>query len=423
MLKLHGVGDVDFDSGGSGDEAEDGASKDGNNIDIHDIDFKLNNNLAKLEASSKKNRRFTRRDVNLMKLIICSGLYPQVCVADESNPWRKVTEQVFHSKNKQFLSLHPTAVFSLQPDFLEAFYDENCKKDNTPEGQRLNCKEFLAYMSLLETKKPYIVNSMMVPVLQTLFLLSPNIGTNSDCSKVVVDDWIELSFKDGVKAKSLLCDVVRLRKAWDTLLEEKLFLHEDDPHTLRKRLTRIKSLQEVVALKLAEFLDADIDYEVRRLLSADSKYMYVNTSSHGADNTTVMDADGASTSATNTDDKTTKGGHSVTPYLTFGCLRDDLSMAVASNRAEYLVEHYHCPNCHEHLIGTVVDRMKHNEACGILDEGEGETADHGVVEDVNCEDEEDSPNKPKNNLYFCEVCQRDLNLSPVEILKHKSSHK
>lgn len=418
MLKLQCIGEEEVDDGDSDAEDDDGAQ-----IDIHDIDFKLNHNLASLEASSKRNRRFTHRDINILKLIISSGLYPQIALADESNPYRKQNEQVFHNKDKQFLLLHPTSVFSLQPDFLESFYNtaDNSKEPKAPEGRFSDCKEFLIYVSLLETNKPYIMNSMKVPALQTLLLLSRSIATNSDCSKVVVDDWIELTFEEEVEMKDLLGDVVRLRTAWDTLLEEKLELCEDDEKdVVYQRLKKIKRLEDIVSLKLAEFIGTKIEYKLRRLSSLDIKCMYISDAvprGMGANDDSQEEA----SSSSSLRPIGTKGGIAVTPYLTFGCIRDDFSLAVATNQAEYLVEHYHCPTCGEHVIGTIYERLKHNESCGIVESDVG-----GSKIDEKEDGEEDGAVEEKQTSskksYFCETCEAQLELTPVEILKHKLMH-
>ena len=50
------------------------------------------------QKSSIKNRCFTLADINLLKIILCSGLYPHVALADENNSGRSAAEQAFHTK-------------------------------------------------------------------------------------------------------------------------------------------------------------------------------------------------------------------------------------------------------------------------------------------------------------------------------------
>lgn len=414
LLKLQTYGTENND--GSSSEAEEAG------IDIHDIDFKLRHNLSKLEATSKENRRFTYRDINLLKLVVSSGLYPQVVVADELNISRKQTEQVFHSKDKQFLMLHPTGVYTLRPDFLESLYSgQENSKETTTERRFADTKEFLIYVSLLETNKPYVVNTMKVPALQTLFLLSSSIDTNSNCTQFVFDGWIELTFDEEYATKKLMTNVVQLRKAWDELLEQKLSIYNDneevDESELRVTLRKIGELEKVVSLKLAEFIDADIPYKLRRISSAEIKVMYVGC--NATDN--IQSSDKHSIEITASENENTnplKGGTNVTSYLTYGCLRDDMSVAVATGQAEYLVEHYHCPKCKEHLICTLIQRIQHDEICGI-------TLNSGVKEDLI--ENEKKPAIPAETLgktpYFCESCNSEFLFSTTEILKHKLTHK
>lgn len=59
-----------------GKQSDDDDDDDGK-IDIQAVQFELTHDLDKLQKSIA-NRRFSFRDVNILKIIICSGLYPQV---------------------------------------------------------------------------------------------------------------------------------------------------------------------------------------------------------------------------------------------------------------------------------------------------------------------------------------------------------
>ena len=50
------------------------------------------------QETANKSRNFTRADINLLKIILCSGLYPQVAVADDCNSYKSASEQAFHTK-------------------------------------------------------------------------------------------------------------------------------------------------------------------------------------------------------------------------------------------------------------------------------------------------------------------------------------
>lgn len=65
--------------------------------DIRDLEFSMANDLDKLKS---KATALTDKDINLIKLIICSALYPQLAIGDEHNPYRKSNEIVFHTPCK-----------------------------------------------------------------------------------------------------------------------------------------------------------------------------------------------------------------------------------------------------------------------------------------------------------------------------------
>ena len=65
---------------------------------IKDLEFRLSQDLEQLQESCNKSRSFTLGDVTLLKIILCSGLYPQVAIADEHNNFKPESEQIFHTK-------------------------------------------------------------------------------------------------------------------------------------------------------------------------------------------------------------------------------------------------------------------------------------------------------------------------------------
>ena len=421
MLKMENqYGDVD-DSDES-EIGEDGEIK----IDLNDVEFKMRHNLMKLEASSKRSRQFTIRDINLLKLIVSSGLFPQIALPDESNQYRKQTEQIYHSKDKQFLTLHPTSVYSLESEFLDSMYQHQSSKmgstnPNKSEERGLLSREFLVYVSLLETNKAYLINPMKTHALQTLFLLSNTIDTNSDFSRIVFNEWIELSFKasDSIdssettrsRGEELVSSVVQLRKSWDDLLQQKLLLQDcDERDKMKKQQKRIEAVESDVSFSLAGFIDTQVDYSIRRVLSVEAKSMYVGYS----DNVAQPDSTTLGTQIPNR----VKGGVFMTPYLTYGCLKDDLSVSVSAGEAEYLVQHYHCSKCQQHLICTVVERIQHDETCA-LEQSKSAEPKEEVEESISSTESEKSKNL---RTYFCEICNEELKLTSTEILKHKKSH-
>ena len=192
---------------------EDGCSESEDNsaADIRDLEFKLTHDLDKLQAGSAARRSFTLREINLLKIILCSGLYPNLAVADEGNSGKRDSEQLFHSQSKQFLLIHPTSVFATCPDILLPM--EAPTTQPTPSKQQTQSSsnhQLLTFVSLLETNKPYLVNAMRVPALQTLLLFAQSLDTNADLTRFVVDCWIEICLPDSASGHKVLTAVQQL---------------------------------------------------------------------------------------------------------------------------------------------------------------------------------------------------------------------
>jgi hypothetical protein len=54
-------------------------------------------------------KRFRLKDVNLFKIILTCGLYPQIAIADEFNNYKRDSDQIFHSKVKTLILSIPTS--------------------------------------------------------------------------------------------------------------------------------------------------------------------------------------------------------------------------------------------------------------------------------------------------------------------------
>ena len=87
-----------------------------------------------------------------------------------------------------FVTLHPNSVLALNPDVLRL---DDLDIQAVEDGLSVSAKhQMLAYMSLLETTKPYLVNCVRLPTLQFLLMLA---GENRWISKII----------DGFSIKSL----------------------------------------------------------------------------------------------------------------------------------------------------------------------------------------------------------------------------
>nr|CAD7611072.1 unnamed protein product [Timema genevievae] len=59
------------------------------------------------------------KDVMMLKVILCAGLYPQLAVADEFNHCKSVSEQLFHTTGKPYVALHPMGFFGNHAQVLQ----------------------------------------------------------------------------------------------------------------------------------------------------------------------------------------------------------------------------------------------------------------------------------------------------------------
>jgi len=167
-----------------------------NTLSLHEIEFELNNDANLLQENSDISN-LTSSDKNLLKIIMCCGLYPNLAIADSANPMRKDNEQIFHTKNKSFIFMHPSSIYYSQPELLHSKYEDRVNVNNEKEGEDENeekkektkfntldsfrndmvITELLCYQSLLETQRPYLVNVVRIPALQACLLFSKKSNT------------------------------------------------------------------------------------------------------------------------------------------------------------------------------------------------------------------------------------------------------
>jgi hypothetical protein len=102
-------------------------------------------------------------------------------------------------------------------------------------------QEILCYEKLLETNKIYLTNVFKIPPLSMLMLCASSgniyllfffllfffyylstVDTNSDCSRVVFDDWIHVKLHDARDAENLFSQAILLRTQLDSLVNTQL---------------------------------------------------------------------------------------------------------------------------------------------------------------------------------------------------------
>ncbi|XP_065511202.1 probable ATP-dependent RNA helicase DHX34 [Caloenas nicobarica] len=389
MLRLQ-----DGAAGSSGEEEEDGGAKGERGVDIQDVKFKLRHNVEELQAASSS--VLTPSQLVLLKLVLCRGLYPQLAVPDELNTSRKDSDQIFHTKNKQGVVLHPTSVFAASPELLHA--KEGGKHGGAKDpAEGLSCHhQLLAFVSLLETNKPYLVNCVRVPALQALLLFSRSLDTSADCSRLVADGWLEMAVPDADAALRLLAAALRLRSSWEKLLRQLLELRGEE-------MGQRPNPRDVSALArgLLDFVRAEVPFRLRPLTGLEKQNLYVGPQTVAA----APQLPGLFEGVEMTPDEV-KGGHRVTDFLTYNCLATDTDLY-----SDCLRSFWTCPHCQLHAPFTPLERVCHENACQPPQEPEEETP------------ETSSQTSSLHRFYHCDICQQDFSLTPTEILRHKKQHR
>ncbi|XP_004867118.1 probable ATP-dependent RNA helicase DHX34 isoform X3 [Heterocephalus glaber] len=396
---------------GSSDEDRAGPAAQGasDSVDIQDVKFKLRHNLEQLQAAASSAQELSREQLALLKLVLARGLYPQLAVPDPLNSGRKDSDQIFHTQAKQGAVLHPTCIFTGSPEVLHTWEPEATGGGGSRgDKDKMSSKhQLLTFVSLLETNKLYLVNCVRIPALQSLLLFSRSLDTNGDCSRLVADGWLELQLVDSEGAVRLLAAALRLRARWESALDQQLShqawqrqrLEEEDEAALI-------SHTEVAALsrELLQFVATKVPYSLRRLTGLEAQNLYVGPQTILA-TPSLPGLFGSSTLSPHP----TKGGYSVTSFLTYNCLSSDTDLY-----SDCLRTFWTCPHCGLHLPLTPLERMAHESVCTTGPDG-APGAEEAAPE---------HPQKPSalQRPYHCDTCQKDFLFTPTEALRHRRQH-
>lgn len=384
---------------------------------IKDLEFRLKNDLNQLQEKADSRRCLTLKDITLLKIILCSGLYPQVAIADEHNSFKAESEQVFHTKAKGFVLLHPTSIFSFNPEVLE-LKDHEVKevpgKTSKNHGRLSNKHQLLTFLSLLETTKPYLVGSMRVPTLQTVLLFSNSLDTNQDLKRIICDEWLEIDFEEVDQAETIISAVLKLRTTWQHLLLQKLALSGRNPSVDKvMQRKKLRHTQKVLSSKLTEFLHSDIYYYIRRVHTAEIENIYLGPQTVQEIGHNVKDVL-LNLMQSGGEPHPFKGGLQVTPYLIYNCLQEDENSSLWT---QCMQRHWICQQCHRSMIVTIAEKLKHEEDCQKEELVGGAEQAMKNVEEEEKEESLNSSRKP----YRCVACSKDFKFTTAEIFKHKRS--
>ena len=200
---------------------------------INHLEFSLKYDAANL-LSRTDVCNLSHKDLNILKLICSSGLYPNIAIADGANPYKPAAEQMFHTKTKRFISMHPTSVFTgnyelLHPKSTEAAHGEELKShfsEETLESIRPKTQltELICYLELVQTNKAYLTNVFRVPAAPSCLLFAHKIDVSPCLNHLIVDEWLHIHFQDNdpLTLERYLVLANFLRVAWDYVIGKRL---------------------------------------------------------------------------------------------------------------------------------------------------------------------------------------------------------
>ncbi|KAG8448719.1 hypothetical protein GDO86_015696 [Hymenochirus boettgeri] len=399
VLKLQ-----DEDIGSSSDGEKD-RNEEKDSIDIQDVKFKLRHNIDELRASSSTGQDLSSQDISVLKLIVCHGLYPQMAVPDDFNSCRKDSDQVFHTKNKNGVILHPTCIFSSNPELLQVNnnHEETTLKDSGNKEQSSR-HQIVGFVSLLETNKPYLVNCVRLPALQGFLLLARTVDTSADCCRIVCDKWMEMNIKDPESALSMISEAVQLRGAMEKLLKSRLEKSSSRDDSEGDDIWRRRKERDHIGQCLVEYMQTEAVFSMRRIAALESQNLYVGPQAASCTPSLpgILCGDDMKLNPI-------KGGYTVTSFLTYNCL-----VSESDFYSDCLRSFWTCPRCGLYMPFTPMERMNHQKSCKEEEKAEDE--------EVGEQDSKSASVTSLHKNYHCDICQKDLVLTPTEILKHKRQH-
>ncbi|XP_068441833.1 probable ATP-dependent RNA helicase DHX34 [Clinocottus analis] len=408
VLRMDEGQDGEFSSGSDAEGAGKG-QKDkggsGQNLDIQDVKFKLRHNVSELQEAANVSQDMSSRQQALLKLLLCRGLYPQLALPDEHNSTRKDSDQVFHTRNKQGVVIHPTSVFASDPEVLQV--PEGDTSEIGPDRRDSSRHQLLAFVTLLETNKPYLSNCVRVPALQALLLVANSVDSNADCTRLVVDGWLELELREPEEALKVLSTALKLRGEWERLLLAQLAQSTMEGPAVEGVSRRV---MEKLSEGLVRFLlYTEITYSLRRLTAFQTQNLYIGPQSDPS-RTQAADVNPLFPGVEAKPDPI-KGGLRVTSFFNYNCLVDSKDLY-----SECLRTFWSCPNCDLYMPLTPLERMQHEASCRPAGEQQQPEEEAEGVKAVS------SSVSSLTRVYHCDVCDEDLTLTSTEILKHKRQH-
>lgn len=230
--------------------------------------------------------------------------------------------------------------------------------------------------------------------------------SNADCTRLVVDGWLELELREPEEALKVLSKALTLRAEWERLLQVQLGQSKlGEPAAQGASRKAIEKLSEGLVRFL---LYTEVTYSLRRLTAFQTQNLYIGPHSELC-HTKAPDLNPLFPGAEAKPDPV-KGGLHVTSFFTYNCLADSKDLY-----SECLRTFWSCPNCDLYMPLTPLERMQHEASCRPADEQQ-------LKEEPESGKTGPSPMSSLTRVYHCDVCNEDLTLTSTEILKHKRQH-
>jgi hypothetical protein len=383
--------------------------KEDNEPDMKDIDFRMRNDAGTVRQLLNSSSAISYKDLSMLKLILTSGLYPQIAIGDEFNSYKSGSDQMFHTRVKPFNVLHPNSFFATAPEVLELdSLSVVAAPGFTTKHPASSGHQLLVYLSLLETLKPYVMAPLRMPALPALLLFSHTLDCNGDFGRVVCDAWLEVTFLLAQDAQDQMLAAVRLRRLWQELLQLKLTdTGEQVRDDIKHRVAQAK-LETKLSRGLVEFIHNKTVFSMKRLLAGDLKVLYVGPGR----NMDIMDGNPFDPAGgKDVKPHARKGGVRLTPNVTFNCLVGPKDAPQSGQDCALFL----CPVCQAEMYCGPLVRMGHLERCRGREEEERGREEAGREEERGREEEVN----PLARRFHCEKCDTTLRLTSSEILRHR----
>lgn len=385
----------------AGDDDDDDNEKNEGKIDIRDVEFRLSMG-SKIDNLLQNASATSGYDLIMLKLILVSGLYPKVSISDEFNYCKSMNEQFFHTKSKPYISMHPMSYFAKNYQELNVNEANIIEKTGIYQSKSpLSSKhQLICYLSILETVKPYLMNSMRMPAAQTLLLFSQEIDANLTFSRIIFDSWLMIDFPYPESGQLLTARASNLRRRWNKLVSLKL----ENEMGAQIKTEEFDTLEQ----DLANYMNSEVFYTIKRLLPADLKQLYRGDREENCE-ALLLDPNPFAEDFTCIANGS-KGGVYVTEIITYGCVDEtDWSMQMAE---EIYSNDFECAGCNQVYNFTSLQKLQHQHVCKPI-----------KVKKSNVDDDRPRQTSSNQKLFKCGNCGKEVYMTNVEILKHKKSCK